>query len=174
MIKIFGIYIIIHYICTLNLIGMNNYVVNKNGTVFSEKRGIELKQIIRKGYATVSLYVNGKYKHLSVHRLVAEKYLPNPENKPQVNHKDGNKLNNDVSNLEWVTHSENIRHAIDNNLIKYKVGKNHHRSKSVIDNNGIVYGSIREAARIVNGDPSRILVSIKSGGVAYGLTWKYK
>lgn len=53
----------------------------------------------------------------SIHRLVAEHFLPNPDNLPEINHKDGNKLHNWVNNLEWCTHAENIQHAWDNGLI---------------------------------------------------------
>lgn len=64
----------------------------------------------RIGYLRVYLYSEGKKKRYFVHRLVAETFIPNPENKPQVNHKDGNKQNNELSNLEWVTRSENGLH----------------------------------------------------------------
>lgn len=73
-----------------------------------------------RNYKEVKLYKGGRgtddgYK---VHRLVAEAFIPNPDNKPQVNHIDGNTFNNDVSNLEWVTNSENQKHAWDNGLHK--------------------------------------------------------
>lgn len=67
-------------------------------------------------YAAVRLYKDGKPKDYKVHRLVAKAFVPNPKNKPQVNHIDGNKLNNSASNLEWCTQAENNRHAIDNGL----------------------------------------------------------
>lgn len=70
------------------------------------------------GYVRVSLIKDGKNKKFLLHRLVAQTFIPNPENKPQVNHKDGNKLNNNESNLEWVTGKENILHAKENDLFR--------------------------------------------------------
>lgn len=74
------------------------------------------KQIIRKpkirNYAEIPLKLNGKAKWFLVHRLVADAFLENPQNKTQVNHKDGNKLNNNVDNLQWCTPSENIQHRL--------------------------------------------------------------
>ena len=63
-----------------------------------------------KGYLRVHLYKDGKRKHKKVHRLVANAFIPNPEGKPQVNHIDGNKQNNSITNLEWVTDAENKEH----------------------------------------------------------------
>ena len=74
-----------------------------------------LKQYYCNGYMQVK--VSGK--QIYVHRLVAQAFIPNPDNKPQVNHKDGNKANNNVNNLEWVTNKENISHAYENSLQKF-------------------------------------------------------
>lgn len=75
------------------------------------------------GYTSVKLFKDGRGYQKSVHRVVAEAYLPNPESKPQVNHKDLNKKNNDVSNLEWVTQGENLAHAIRNGTNKTRISK---------------------------------------------------
>lgn len=89
--------------------------VSKEGVV--KKDGKEIRQ--RKnsqGYMRVCIYKNGKRSRLFVHRLVAKAFIPNPGNKREVNHKDGNALNNHAYNLEWVTPSENIQHAYDTGL----------------------------------------------------------
>ena len=69
------------------------------------------------GYPEVSVVIKGKQRLMRVHRLVAMSFIPNPENKPQINHKDGVKDNNHISNLEWCTPSENITHAWHTGLI---------------------------------------------------------
>lgn len=75
------------------------------------------------GYVGVQLYKNGKGKRYSLHRLVATSFIDNPENFPQVNHVDGNKKNNCVTNLEWCTAKENIRHAWDTGLHPHYSGE---------------------------------------------------
>ncbi len=91
------------------------YSVTSDGKVYSLKHGKkELKggRCCKGGkYIYVTIFQNGKGKNYSIHRLVAQAFIPNPNSLPQVNHIDGNSLNNNVSNLEWVTNSENQIHA---------------------------------------------------------------
>lgn len=92
---------------------IDDYEITTEGQVINKNNGHVLKpQPNGKGYLRVS--IGGKLKF--VHRLVAEKYIPNPNNYEQVNHKDGNKLNNSVDNLEWVSNQQNRKHAVDTGL----------------------------------------------------------
>lgn len=101
--------------------GYPDYLVYEDGRVFSKKRRKMVKSIIKKhGYHQVGLYKDGKPKYYLVHRLVALHYIPNSENKSFVDHIDRNKLNNHVSNLRWVTRSENNQNT--NVMKKNKLG----------------------------------------------------
>lgn len=88
------------------------YNITTDGKIYSLRTGKEVAQHINhNGYMRVNLWKNGGRKNFRVHRLVAETFLTNPKNKPEVNHKDGDRQNNNVRNLEWVTESENAKHA---------------------------------------------------------------
>lgn len=106
---------------------LDRYVNHRSGGDRFMKGRI-LSHSIRSGYCEVSLWINGEQTGKSIHRLVAETFLPNPNDYPCVNHKDGIKTNNDVSNLEWCTYSENHIHARRTGLNKY-YGQSHHFSK---------------------------------------------
>lgn len=126
-----------------------SYIISNFGFVKSIDRMIEYKgkygsflkkhkAQIRKatpdddGYPRVSLTDKNKIEiHHRVHRLVAEHFISNPKNLPEVNHIDSNKLNNCVDNLEWCTHLNNVLHAIENNNHPIPYGTNHGMSKLV-------------------------------------------
>lgn len=88
-----------------------HYRISNFGRVYSIKSGILLKQKNKRGYLEVGLCKNGKHRYMQTHRLVALNFIPNPENLPNVNHKDENKQNNCVSNLEWCTVKYNINYG---------------------------------------------------------------
>ena len=98
-----------------------NYLISNRGNIKIVKT-LENRILFTKddGYVSCPLTSNGKNYYKYVHRLVAEAFVPNPNNKGQVNHKNGIKNDNSVENLEWVTPSENIRHAIETGLLKYE------------------------------------------------------
>lgn len=80
-------------------------------------KAVIIKPFVKNGYLAVSLQIKGERRHFYIHRIFAEKYVDGYSECKEVNHKDGNKLNNHVDNLEWVTRSENTQHAYDNELI---------------------------------------------------------
>ena len=106
------------------IVDYEGYYVTKDGKVWSEKSNKFLSLFPDKdGYLLCSLSHAGKSRPHKVHRLVALSFLPNPENKPQVNHIDGNKANNHIDNLEWASAKENINHALNSGLINSKLSE---------------------------------------------------
>lgn len=133
------------------------YSVSEEGDVRNDQTGYVLKWFQSEhGYCRVRLSRNKEVNNFFVHRLVASAFIPNPENKREVNHKDGNKTNNSVSNLEWVTSSENKIHSSRVLGNKFKITPQAQqlaakaRRKAVICvDNGEVFESITSAAKFV-------------------------
>lgn len=117
---------------------LKRYAINKLGN------NILVKNIIRKqwthsvGYLNVWLKKNGNKKQFFVHRLVAMEFISNNENKPTVNHKDGNKKNNNIENLEWNTHKENSIHAYKKGLMKIKSSDGENNSRSILKESDVL------------------------------------
>lgn len=169
------------------------YFINKNGEIFSNKyhpiknknnKMQKLKlHLDTNGYLSVMLYKEKIPTRVRVHRVVAETFLANPENKPEVNHIDGNKQNNNVSNLDWCSHSENNIHAYrvlgKKGHWEGKIGANNPHSKIVlqIKEGEIIaefYGT-SEASRQTNIEQNSICRCCNGKRkTAGGFRWKYK
>lgn len=172
-----------------NVKGLDRKVSGKNGNTRNWVGKTIKNTLHRDGYLKCTLSNNGQKETFQIHRLKAIAHIPNPENKPQVNHRDGIKSNNGYhtdgkDNLEWCTDSENMIHAYGTGLIsppyKGKFGKHHNTSKPVfqLTVNGIYideFDGQSEASRATG---------IKSNGIsaacrgvrktAGGFKWKYK
>ena len=164
--------------------GYENYAITDTGKVINLKTSKELKQREKKGYMNVSLFNKGKKKNELVHRLVAKAFISNPNNLPQVNHKDENSKNNNVSNLEWCTQKYNNNYGtyrerarkrmLENNPWKgkhhtketiekirlKKIGQPSKRKRKVIIN-GIEYESVTMAMKILNIGTKKIYQLLK-------------
>lgn len=101
----------------------NYYAISKDGEVISFRFNIPLKHSISAGYPVVHLYKNKKSRTCSIHRLLAEHFIDNPDNLPLVNHKNGNTLDFSLENLEWVTASYNVKDGFQRGRIHPQLGK---------------------------------------------------
>lgn len=142
----------------------DSYAVSNYGNVKNIKTNTIKKSFVRyDGYMQVALSLNGKNKTFKVHRLVAEMFLDNKNMLPCVNHKDGNKINNHIENLEWVTHSQNNYHAVANGLVKSIPIK-------IIDtsnNNEYTFHSITQGSKFIKADKRLISKIIKGKDGVY-------
>lgn len=149
--------------------GFNNYEITKLGIV----RNISTKQKLigyKNDYISVTLVNDKKNKKELIHRLVAKTYLDNPYNYEIVNHKDSNKLNNNVDNLEWCTKSDNVKHAIENGLIKTKKVKQLDKNNNLLN----TFNSVKEASEKTNTDKTNISkVCNNKSKTANGFYWEF-
>lgn len=146
--------------------------VTKGGKIDLEKNTKRKHQISIWGYPVVDILIDNKRRKIPVHRLVAQAFIENPKNKPCVNHIDGNKLNNNVSNLEWCTYSENEKHSHD------ILGKKSPNCKKVaVYKEGILidtFESLNAACRFTGAYQSNALKVINGTRThSAGYTYKY-
>lgn len=161
------------------------YIINDRGvirTLFREFKDVWNRNYIveekilkpstdTNGYKQVVLSKNGKRKSFKVHRLVAQTFIPNPNNYPQINHKDENKLNNNVDNLEWCTQLYNCQYGTRSiRCTKHRK----HKVKQIKENNVIAtYNSMQEAEKETGVKYQNIYLSIKKNQKAGGYRWEY-
>lgn len=168
--------------------GYDNYLIGSNGTVKQlyyevidsygrcHKYNEKLLSIHDNGYGykTVGITKNKKTKKFYVHRLVAEAFIPNPNNYKYVNHIDRNTSNNNYNNLEWCTAKDNIKHSI----VNIKNAQNKYKrvviAKNINTNEEIRYSGIREAARLINGYRANIRKAILNNTIYKNNIWKYE
>ena len=150
------------------------YAVTSCGKVWSYKSKRFLKSSIKKtGYCVVTLCKDGAKKECLVHRLVAEAYIPNEKNKPQVSHLDETRTNNNINNLCWVDARENCNMP-EHIKRKSKSLLNNAASKKVLCiETGVTYPSMSEAARQFSCTPQNIRSACINGFKACGYHWRY-
>ncbi len=165
--------------------GFYNYSVSNDGLIRNDKRNqVKAQRVNKDGYSVTDIYRDGERFTYRVHRIVANEFLDNPENKEEVNHIDGDKTNNNVDNLEWVTKSENMKHAYDTGLCLHHasygmLGKKNpnggrHGIPIMVVETGEVFESIADCAEALGISDRRICDVLKGHSRSYrGYTFTY-
>lgn len=152
---------------------ITDYEVSDDGRVRNIDTKRELKKQFGNGYWHCTIQINKHPKRCRIHRLVALAFIPNPDSKPFVNHKDGDRTNNSVENLEWVTPSENTRHAVEKGL--FQSGRNRPVIQYDMDGNKMLcFQSITEAEKETGTSVSKItLCCQRKRRSANDFQWRY-
>ena len=153
------------------------YLVSNTGEIKGVKTGkIRKKNINHEGYYFVCISLGSRDNKplIKIHRAVAETFLDNKESYPVINHKDGNKLNNNLDNLEFCTYQDNSIHAVETGLIKPPVNS----ARIIRLNDYKFFESVLSAGKYLNpNNPERarknISRALHNDGIAYGSRWKY-
>jgi hypothetical protein len=154
--------------------GYEDYGITKSGKIWSYpkyfRKGLFLKFSKRNGYYFLRLTKNKKQKNICIHRLMAETFIPNPENKPCINHKNGIKTDNRIENLEWCTNKENSTHAVKYGLMSF--GEHHGLSKLRDED---VYFIINSIGKITTRTMATMLnvSEVTINNVKSGRSWKH-
>ena len=139
------------------------YAITPEGEVWSYKKKMFLvPRANSKGYLRVQLFKDGQKKWYRVHRLVAEAYIPNPDNLPQVDHIDGNKMHNYLNNLQWITNRDNVRKGRNKPILQYDLDGNFIRE----------WECAYDVGKEVNGGINDCLKGRRK--TSHGYIWKYK
>lgn len=171
-----------------SIIGFEHYMISSLGRVKSLDRSIIDKKGIRqrykgkirknvffsqrRGYYAIIINNGGKQKRFLIHRLMALHFIPNPDNKPCVNHKDGNGMNNRLDNLEWVTVKENSEHAFRNGLMDSIIGSNQHNSKLTEKDIPVIRKMISEGKSCLEIAKTYKVRSTAISKIKRSITWK--
>lgn len=157
-----------------------NYTISTDGVVRNNKNKVIKPFLNNKGYVLVRLWNGGTSHSKLIHRLVAESFISNPENKPEVNHIDEDKTNNCVDNLKWVTRKENIQHSIKTGTAYQNIygSLKNKRCKKVAQYNLEgkllkIWNSTREPEHILGYSHSNIRIACLKNTIRYGFRWKY-
>jgi hypothetical protein len=153
--------------------GYENYLISECGTKILNTKTNRYLSIINRSkdvnsYKAISLTKDKIKKMLSVHRLVAQTFIPNPENKPQVNHIDSNPSNNNVNNLEWCTCSENMIHSIKYGKKSITLKKNEEIKKHKRENR---YKKMMK--KVINIETKEIFNSLTEASISIGMPKRY-
>lgn len=143
---------------------LSRIVTESNGKVRHLKEKVLKGGTYPNEYKFVCLRKNNENKNVMIHRLVAQIFIPNIDNKLYVNHMDGNKFNNSFENLEWCTQSENLKHAVDIGLVENQCKVRRKVLISTINGNEILFNSIKDCAAYFNRDRSWLYSCINRHG----------